>query len=153
MDKIFEVNYLTEVREAMIQDPSSNKYQQDQQKYLTQARVALEIYVQRGEQIIGLLQRSLLDKGLQEALWLRAAYHNFRAAERQISQDLEDPLKEPRFAALLKKAGIVNRRLVALLNEIQVSLAVKVSKVNKEREKIDRFHSGLPKKETFRKTI
>jgi hypothetical protein len=108
-----------------------------------QAEVCLGSYLKRGQQALTYLEKGEIDKALESLKWRRAAFFNFKVADRHATKVDTDYLQRDEFQALWSEIQMVDRNLDGQLKYQINTMKKRILDTNCVKGKIQRFHSGL----------
>lgn len=117
--------------------------------YLQQARIALEVYLERGRLALEELRNDRPEQAESLLMWRNAAFQNFRVAEALEKKAGQDVSNDPEIIRTMKGIEQLNPELEAALIRTRQGLLEAMARAGKNREKISKFHSGSREEGAF----
>ncbi len=110
--------------------------------YPTQAKIALAVYLRRGDAAIALLQKDDFDNAMEMLRLRDAAYHNFRALDHLALDQGIDIGKDGEVRDLWLKVEKLNKNLMyMLLSQLNIS-AQQLKQTTAFRRDLQKYASG-----------
>lgn len=119
-----------------------------EKKNLAQAITALQVYLDRGEEVLQYINKRKFAKALDTLKWRNAAFHNYRYYDQTEKFAPSDVYKE-----LIEKIALVNKELDNSLEDVRDHLYSQLAKLQREKSRNRKYQSASGKGNTFTRTI